>query len=124
MIEAWLVSLKLGPCGHNNVRCSLVTFFHFARSRRYLRKGEATEAGEIPKIKDRGGKIGLLRPDEFATLLRQSDGEATLYLALGAFTGLRSAELIRLEWADINFQRGHRCSSKDWPLLSRDQFTI
>ena len=52
MIEDWLVSLKLGPCGRNNVRCSLVTFFHFARSRHYLPKGEATEADDIPKVKE------------------------------------------------------------------------
>jgi hypothetical protein len=52
MIEDWLVSLKLGLCGRNNLRCSLVTFFHFARSRHYLPKGEATEADDIPKVKE------------------------------------------------------------------------
>jgi integrase len=40
-------------------------------------------------------------------LLEAAEEEATLYFALGAFTGLRSAELIRLEWDDINFARGH-----------------
>jgi integrase len=113
MIEDWLVSLKLGPCGRNNVRCSLVTFFHFARSRHYLPKGEATEADDLPKVKDRGGKIGILRPQELAKLLSEADAEAALYLALGAFTGMRSAELIRLEWSDINFERGYIIVAKE-----------
>ena len=112
-IEDWLVSLKLGPCGRNNVRCSLVTFFHFARSRHYLPKGESTEADDIPKVKDRGGKIGILRPQELAKLLSEADAEAALYLALGAFTGMRSAELIRLEWSDINFERGYIVVAKE-----------
>ena len=53
------------------------------------------------------------RPQELATLLRKADAEATLYLALGAFTGLRSAELIRLEWEDVNFERGHIIVGKE-----------
>lgn len=40
-------------------------------------------------------------PEFFAKLLGKADAEATLYLALDAFTGLRIAELIRLEWHDI-----------------------
>jgi integrase-like protein len=111
MIEDWLVSSKLGPCGRNNVRCSLVTFFHFARSRSYLPKGEATEADDIPKVKDRDGKIG--RPQELAKLLSEADAEAALYLAHGAFTGMRSAELIRLEWSDINLERGYIVVAKE-----------
>src|SRR4030095_16233873 len=30
-----------------------------------------------------------------------------LYFALAAFTGIRSAELLRLEWSEINFEKGH-----------------
>ena len=41
------------------------------------------------------------------------DEEAKLYFALGAFTGLRSAELVRLEWDDVNLARGHIQVAKD-----------
>jgi integrase len=34
------------------------------------------------------------------------DEEAKLYLAIGAFSGLRSAELIRLDWEEIKIDRG------------------
>src|SRR6266550_1789691 len=107
LIEEWLVSQKIGPRARNNIRMSIVTLFNFARSRGYLPKGQPTEAGEIAKAKDRGGEIGILSPKQLADLLTASDEEAKLYFAIGAFTGLRSAELIRLEWEDVNFARGH-----------------
>jgi integrase len=107
LIEEWLVSQKIGPRARNNIRMSIVTLFNFARSRGYLPKGQPTEASEIAKAKDRGGEIGILSPKQLADLLTASDEEAKLYFAIGAFTGLRSAELIRLEWEDVNFARGH-----------------
>ena len=106
-IEEWLAALKVGARARNNIRMSIVTLFHFARSRGHLPKGQPTEADEVAKAKDRGGKIGILTPKQLAKLLNTRDKEAKLYFAIGAFTGLRSAELIRLEWDDINFARGH-----------------
>ena len=106
-IEEWLVAQKIGARARNNMRMSIITFFHFARSRGYLPKGQATEAEEVAKARDRGGKIGILTPKQLANLIGSGDEEARLYFALGAFTGLRSAELIRLEWEDVNFPRGH-----------------
>jgi integrase len=106
-IEEWLAALKIGGRARNNIRMSIITLFHFARSRGHLPKGQPTEADEVAKAKDRGGKIGILAPKQLAKLLNIRDTEAKLYFAIGAFTGLRSAELIRLEWDDINFARGH-----------------
>ena len=60
-----------------------------------------------------GGAIGILTPRQLADLLAASNEEAKLYFAIGAFTGLRSAELIRLEWEDVNFARGHLQVAKD-----------
>jgi integrase len=106
-IEEWLAALKIGARARNNIRMSIITLFHFARSRGHLPKGQPTEADEVAKAKDRGGKIGILTPKQLAKLLNTRDTEAKLYFAIGAFTGLRSAELIRLEWSDVNFARGH-----------------
>jgi len=113
LIDDWLRGKNLGPRGRNNIRMSIVTFFRFARSRGYLPKGEPTEAEGVPKAKERGGKIGILAPQQLATLFDTADAEAKLYFAIGAFTGIRSAELIRLEWRDVNFTRGHIEVGKD-----------
>lgn len=114
LIESWLRSAaKRGARTRNNIRLSIVTLFNFAKDRGYLSKSLPTEADQLAKAKDRGGKIGVLSgavstaPEQLAELLRSADEEAKLYLSLGAFTGLRSAELIRLEWQDVNFVRGH-----------------
>jgi integrase len=106
-IENWLRSLKRGPRTRNNIRHSIVTLFNFARARGYLPKSVATEAEHVGKAKDRGGEIAIFRPKQLADLLNAGGEEARLYFAVGAFTGLRSAELIRLEWDDVNFARGH-----------------
>jgi integrase len=106
-IEDWLRRGKRGPRTRNNIRLSIITLFNFAKARGYLSKALPTEAVQVAKAKDRGGKIGIFRPEQVAGLLNGGDEEARLYLALGAFTGLRSAELIRLDWEDINFARGH-----------------
>jgi len=107
LISDWITSLKSGPVTRNNMQRSIVTLFAFARQRGYLPKGIPTEAEDIPKAKERGGSIGILTPLELSQLLRAADDEPRLYLALGAFTGLRSAELIRLEWKDVNIPRSH-----------------
>jgi integrase len=107
LIEEWLVRLKVGPRARNNNRMSVVTMFHYARKHGYLPKNEQTEADLVDKVKDCGNKIELLRPTQMAKLLAKAQGKTALYLALAAFTGIRSAELLRLEWKDFNFRRGH-----------------
>jgi integrase len=114
MIEQWLNGLgKLGPRSRNNIRQTIVTLFHFARARGYLPRGQATEAEEVAKAKDRGGKIGKLKPSELIELLKKANEEFRLYFALAAFTGIRRQELLRLEWSDVNFARGHIEVGKD-----------
>jgi len=114
-IDEWLGAQKLGPRSRNNTRRSIITLFRFARARGYLAKNEPTEAEDVAKARDRGGEIGILSPKQLTDLFEGADEEAKLYFALGAFSGLRSAELIRrakerkasLEWQDINFERAH-----------------
>jgi integrase len=106
-IEDWLRRIKRGPRTRNNIRHSVVTLFNFAKARGYLPKMVATEADHVAKAKDRGGEIGIFRPKQLADLMAAGGEEAKLYFSIGAFTGLRSAELIRLEWEDVNFVRGY-----------------
>jgi integrase len=107
MIEEWLVSLEVGPIARNNVRQSIVTLFEFARRHGYLPTHDHTVAEDVPRAKVRGGEIGILTPKDLAKLLFKADEEAALFLALGAFTGIRTAELLKLEWEDFNFARSH-----------------
>jgi len=107
LIEDGLAAQKLGPRGRNNIRTSIVTLFHFARSRNYLPKGQPTEADDVPKAKDRGGKIGILTPKQLSLLMKKANGNTQLYFSLGTFTGMRSSEILRLDFSDINFERAY-----------------
>ena len=49
----------------------------------------------------------IFRPSELRKLLEVARPEMVPYLALGAFAGLRTAEIERLDWSDVKFDRGH-----------------
>lgn len=106
-IVRWLDSLKVGPRSRNNVRQAIVTLFNFARRRGYLPKGETTEAADVETVRDHDGEIAILTPAQLTKLLKKAKPDYQLYFALAAFTGIRSAELLRLEWSEINFEKGH-----------------
>jgi integrase len=107
MIDRWLAAQQVGPRARNNIRMSIITLFHFARAQGYLAKGQPTEADDVAKAKDRGGKIGIFAPAVMAKIMKKAAREHALYFALGGFAGLRRAEIERLEWSDFNFARGH-----------------
>ena len=58
---------------------------------------------ESHKAKVRSSEIGILTPAEFARLLESASDETLPYWTLGGFTGLRTAELERLDWAEVHF---------------------
>ena len=106
-IEQWLRAQKIGPRARNNIRGSVLTLFRFARKLGYLQKGGPTEADEVAKAKEWGGKIGILKPEELTRILAAGPPQQLqLFLVLGAFTGIRSSEILRLEWRDLNLERG------------------
>ncbi len=117
VIDDWLRETKGTPRTRNNMRGSVITLFSYARDHGFLPKGFPTEADAVPKAKDRGGDIGFLTPAQLSKLLFPSEEEiaaktevpeeARLYFALGAFTGIRSAELVRLTWDAVNVARGY-----------------
>src|SRR5262249_28055722 len=55
------------------------------------------------KVKEADGTIGILSVTQAARLLEAS-GELLPYVAIGLFAGLRSSEIERLDWSDINFE--------------------
>ena len=112
-IGDWLRGTKRGPRTRKNLRNSVITLSRFAQEKNYLSRTLLTEAEHVRKIRDRGGKIGILSPEQLALLLKGDSEEAKLYLALGAFTGLRRCELVRLDWPDIEFSRGKIEVGKD-----------
>lgn len=106
-LEHWLDAQKVKGRTRNNLRLSIVTLWRWARVQGYIARDMETEGDRLGTVRDRGGKIGILTPAQLAGLLQGApDDEARLYIAIGAFSGIRSAELVRLDWRDIREDRG------------------
>jgi len=98
-LQDWLDGLKLAPQGYTNFRRVLHTFFEFAVARNYAADNPVQG---VEKIKVRNGDVDIYSPVEIARLLAAASPDFLPALAIGAFAGLRSAEIERLEWADVD----------------------
>jgi integrase len=105
-IEDYLRDLKAGPRSKNNTRKVVKILFNFAQRRGYLPKG-LTEAHDTTRLKEPTQPIGIFTPAEMAKLLAHADEEVLPFLAIGAFAGLRHAEVLRLDWSEIDLAGGY-----------------
>ena len=112
-VQAWLDSQKadegkaLSPQSYKNYRTVLHTFFEFAVARGYAADNPVES---VEKLKVRTGDVEIFTPLEIARLLAAAQEKFPGFLpclAVGAFAGLRSAELERLEWSDIDLTARH-----------------
>ena len=105
-LKDWLNGLGVGARGRNNFRALIIALFNFAKSSGYLPKNQETEADSLTKAKDAASAIEIFTPKDLATLLEHADASLVPYLALGAFSGLRTAELQRLSWQEVKLEQG------------------
>ena len=106
-IQAWLDGMDAAPRTVRNFRQSASGLFKFAEARGYIAKGEnpvtATE-----RIKTKNAEaIEIYSPGELARLLAAAPDSFKPVLAIQAFAGLRSAEVMRLDWQNVKLERGH-----------------
>lgn len=104
-IQGFLNALNLGARSHNNFRDCLITLFRFAKKRNYL-PAEWNELATVEAITDKGGAIEFYTPAELASILTGAGETLIPFLTIGAFAGLRSAEICRLDWSSVNFETG------------------
>jgi integrase len=97
--------LSLSPRSYNNFLRVLSTFFSFAKNQGWLSK-ETELLARIEKRRERPAPVEIFSPSEFAKVLKNASPELTPCLALAAFAGLRSEEILRLEWADVERRPG------------------
>lgn len=102
-IEEWLHDLRLAPQSFNNYRARVSSLFGYGVKRCYL---ERNPVSAIDKMKSVDQAPGIFTVDELRLLLQRAPAELLPMFAIGAFAGLRTAELVRLEWSDIDLRRG------------------
>jgi integrase len=102
-IDNWLRSLNVGPTTRNNFRRTLVMMFNHAMAHGYATSNPAEKTAKA-KVVD--SPPGILTVRQTASLLESATPELLPYIAIGAFAGLRRAELERLDWSEIDFESG------------------
>jgi integrase len=102
-ISDWLRGLGLAPLTRNTFRLRLAALFSFARRSGYVKE---SPLGDVEKAKERAGEVGILTVAETTRLLQSATAETLPYWAIGAFAGLRVAEIEQLAWEEVDFERG------------------
>ena len=106
-VDLWLKGLKgTSALTKNNYRKALAVLFSFARKKGHLPRGRQTEVEFSSRYEDKGGEIGVYSPAELDVLLTNIEKRFVPFVAIGAFAGLRSAEIARLTWDDIRWNHG------------------
>jgi integrase len=105
-VQNWLDGLKLSPRSTKNFKGALGTLFKFAEARHYIGKGANPITGTETVTTNGDGQVEIYAPEEMIKLLKHAPKRFMPFLAIGAFAGLRSAEIERLEFKDINLARG------------------
>jgi integrase len=97
--------LKFSPRSYNNFLRTLRTFFGFAQRHGWLSK-EADLLARVEKRSEKRAPVEIFAPKELTALFGNASAKVAPCLALAAFAGLRSAEILRLDWRDIERHAG------------------
>jgi integrase len=101
--DDWLRNLRQAPRSRNNYRRVLSTLFGYAVGRGYCTDNPFSK---IPKARVIDKPVGLLTPEQTRLLLENATPDICPALAIGAFAGLRAAEIDRLDWKEVHLDRG------------------
>jgi integrase len=106
-IDKWLSDLNYAPKSRAQYRANIGVLFSHAERREMIDKNPVPRT-EKPKLIDASPEI--FTPDELRSLLETASREApdvVPMLAIGAFAGLREAEIQRLDCSEVDLARGH-----------------
>jgi integrase len=106
-VDTWLRDLPGSPKTRADYRANIGVLFSSAAQRRMIDFNPIAFTAK-PKLIDRPPEIFAV--DELQALLEaaQRDEPSVLpMLAIGAFAGLRDAEIKRLDWSEVDLVRGH-----------------
>jgi integrase len=105
-LDNWLRNLNCGPKSRANLRANVGVLFSYAERRRMIDSNPILRTAR-PKLIDKAPEIFSV--DELADLLNAASmnaADVVPMLTIGAFAGLREAEIKRLTWAEVDLRRG------------------
>jgi integrase len=106
-LDNWLRDLDCSPKSRANFRANVGVLFSYAERRRMIDSNPVLRTAR-PKLVDVPPEIFTV--DELRSLLEAASRGARdvlPMLAIGAFAGVRDAEIKRLDWSEVDLSRGH-----------------
>jgi integrase len=104
ILQQWLDAMKLSRQSYENFRRVTHTLFEFAVTRGFVAENPA---GGLERVKTNGHRPEIYTAEQVQKLLAAAPKEYRASLAIQAFSGLRSAEVERLKWEDVDLDSGH-----------------
>ena len=104
-VDAWLRSLDIVAVTRNSMLRCIKVLFSFAKAQNYLPDEKTTAVEQIQQVRVKSEDTTIFSPEEMAKLLHNAPHELVPILAIGAFAGIRMAELERLDWKAVDLDR-------------------
>jgi len=111
-ISDWIRSLKgrdkkgnaveLAPKTRNHYRNSIVQLFNMARDHGYLPKGMPTEAEAVKSLDVVSPTNEIFTIEEIEKVLHNAPDRLVVPMAIKAFSGVRTEEMLNLRWEHLN----------------------
>lgn len=104
-VDAWLRSLDIVATTRNSMLRCIKVLFSFAKAQNYLPDEKTTAVESIPQVRVKLDDVTIFTPEEMTRLLHHAPPHLVPILAIGAFAGIRMAELNRLDWKAVDLER-------------------
>ena len=105
MLQCWLDGLDVGNRTKLNELRHATSLLNFAVRRKYAPRDLLDELKAIERPETSPSATLIFSPAELRELFAAAPAPLVPWLVFGGFCGLRSAEILRLEWNDVNLQR-------------------
>ena len=106
-IDEYLDDPQYAPRTRHNHRASIIVLFNYARRKGYLLEDKRHAAEKSEEIRFKRPDVEIYSPEQAEAMLRLAEAKLTPFLAVGLFSGVRTAELCRLNWEDIDWVGGN-----------------
>jgi len=107
ILQTWLDGMKASGRSKRNYLAVVAALFRFCIKRKYLPKEAIEEIQAVEQQREDNGEIEIFTPGEMREILTVARSEMVPWLAIGAFAGLRTAEIRRLDWSEVNLMERH-----------------
>jgi integrase len=107
LLQAWLDDMKGSGRTKQNYLRVVTALIRFAIRRKYLLKDAIEEVEAVQQAKEDNGETEIFTPAEMTEILTAAREEMIPWLAIAGFAGLRTAEIQRLDWSEVNLTERH-----------------